>query len=559
MDHLTDKFTAARLLDEISRYIELSDPNPFKARAFEKAARAVENLEGDLAALVESGSILSVAGIGKATGQVVEEIVRTGHSQYLEELRGQFPPGIFELLRVPKLGLKKIGQLHSELGIGSLDELEEAARSGRLASLKGFGPKTAGQILEGLAFARMRESQFLLPAGLEVAESMRARLEAMEVVNAVEVAGSIRRRLEVIRNVNLVVATRTPGELPARLAELVADLAPLDEDTWKGVARGEMDILFHLTSPARFGSTLLRTTGASEFLTAFGEIPDASSENDAFKKAGQPFVQPERRESAEDLTAKKRPRLVAVSDLRGTFHVHTTFSDGRNTVEEMLAAAHARGWEYLGISDHSKVAYYAGGLSEEKLREQHAEISRHEKKVAPMRVFRGTEADILPDGTMDYGAKILARFDFVVASIHSQFQMDEERMTERMLRALDDPHVTFLGHLTGRKLLNRPGYRIDYDRIFDRAAEREVIIEINGNPNRLDIDWRHLRRAADRGVMFSIHPDAHSVSEYNAVITGSWVARKGGLSPKQIFNTRSVEQVGEWLADRRARREGAGR
>ncbi len=549
-----DKFTVARMLDEISRYIELSDPKPFRARAFENAARAVEKLEDDLDALVASGSLNGVSGIGKATGQIIEEIVKTGASPYLEELRAQYPPGIFELLRIPKLGMKKVAQIHAELGIGSLDELEEAANDGRLAKLKGFGAKTAEQILKGIAFARMRESQFLLPIGLEVAESLRARLSELDVVEDVEVSGSVRRRLEVIRNVNLVVATKHADRVVESLSSFVADLERVDDSTVKGVIRGEMDVYFHLTTPAEMASTLFRTTGGKEFVEAFGKIAKAKTEHDVFTKAGIPFVEPERRENADDLKLKKRPKLVEHDDLRGTFHVHTTFSDGRNTMQEMLAAAHGRGWEYVGISDHSVVAYYANGLSEQGLRAQHAEIDRQEKNVAPMRVFRGTEADILPSGAMDYGAKILSMFDFVIASVHSNFTMDKDEMTERMLRALDDPHVTFIGHLTGRKLLARDGYRVDYDRIFDRAAERGVMIEINGNPNRLDVDWRHIQNAVDRGVTFSINPDAHSISEYNALITGTWVARKGGLTAKQIFNTKSVDEVAEHFRKRAAQR-----
>ena len=546
-----DKFTIARLLDEISRYLELSDPKPFRARAFENAARAVERLEDDPASLVASGALYDVSGIGKGTGQVIEEIVRTGTVKMLEDLRAQFPAGIFEMLRVPKLGLKKVALLYSELGIGSLDELEEAAKSGRLAAVKGFGPKTADQILKGIGFARMRESQFLLPVGLEVGESLREHLAAFEEVEDAEVSGSVRRRLEVIRNVNIVIATKKKELVIERLGTLVADLEPLDESTYKGLARGEMEVLFHLAAPAEMGSVLLKTTGRPEFVEAFGTIPKAKSERDAFEKADIPFVEPERRETADDLRTKKRAKLIEVSQIRGTFHVHTTFSDGRNTVQEMLSAAHARGWEYVGISDHSKTAYYAGGLTEDGLRMQHAEIAREEKGVAPMRVFRGTEADILQDGSIDYGPAILSKFDFVVASVHSNFNMDRDAMTERILRAMDDPHVTFLGHLTGRKLLAREGYQVDYDRIFDKAAARGVMIEINGNPNRLDVDWRHLRNALDRGVMFSIHPDAHSISEYNAVITGTWVARKAGLSAKHIFNTRGVDEVAELLRKRR--------
>jgi DNA polymerase (family 10) len=546
-----DKFNIARTLDEISRYIQLSDPNPFKARAFEKAARAVENIEGDVEPLVESGAIYDVSGVGKATGKVVEEIVRTGRSEYLEELRGQYPPGIFELLRVPKLGLKKIGQLHSELGIGSLDDLEDATRDGRVAKLKGFGAKTAEMILKGIDFARLRESSFLLPIGLEAGELLRERLAAFDEVEDAEVSGSVRRRLEVIHNVNIVVSTKKPNEVAKKLVTLVADLQAIDDRTLKGVARGEMDVYFHLTPPAELGSTLFRTTGSTEFVETFGTVAKAKTEKDVFTKAGIPFVEPERRENADDLKVKKRPKLVEVAQLRGTFHVHTTFSDGRNTVAEMLHAAHSRGWDYVGISDHSPVAYYAGGLSEERLREQHAEIAKQEKSVAPMRVFRGTEADILQNGTMDYGEKILSKLDFVIASVHSGFTMEKDEMTDRILRAMDDRNVTFLGHLTGRKLLSRAGYSVEFERIFEKAGQRGVMIEINGNPNRLDLDWRHIKRALDLGVMFSINPDAHSVGEYNAVITGTWVARKGGLGPKQIFNTKSVDEVAQWFAEKK--------
>jgi DNA polymerase (family 10) len=546
-----DKFTVARALDEISRYISLSDSNPFKARAFEKAARAVENVEGDFEELVRTGAIYDVSGVGKATGQVVEEIVRTGTSEYLEQLRTQFPAGIFELLRVPKLGLKKIAVLHAQLGIGSLDELEAAARDGRVAKLKGFGAKTAEHILKGVAFARLRESQFLLPVGIEVGETLRERLAAIPDVEDAEVTGSVRRRLEVIRNVNLLVVTKKPAAVAKQLSALVDKLEDLGDGTWKGVARGEMDVLFHLVQPSDLGSALVRTTGSAAFLEAFGTIPKAKSEEEVFAKAGFVYVEPERRESGDDLKLKKRSKLVELKHLRGTFHVHTTFSDGRNTVGEMLSAARDRGWDYVGISDHSPAAYYAGGLTEERLRQQHAEIRRHEPDVAPMRVFRGTEADILGDGTMDYGPKVLSKLDFVVASIHSNFTMERDAMTERILRAMDDPNVTFIGHLTGRLLLSREGYTVDYDRIFDKAAETGVMIEINGNPRRLDVDWRHLRKAVDRGVVFCINPDAHSISEYNALVTGTWVARKGGLAPKHIFNTRDVDEVAELLAKRR--------
>ena len=556
-----DKWTVARVLDEIAQYVALSDPNRFKSRAFERAARAVENLEQDLVALVASNELLSTPGIGKAVGAIIGELVETGQSRYLDELRRQYPPGIFDMLRVPGFGLSRIGLVHEKLGVGSLDELEAAAREGKLAKLHGFGSKTQAKILEGIEKARRRESNFLLPIGLEAAERMRERLAKITAVEAAEVTGSVRRRLEVIRNVNIAISTRHPDAVIEALKKLVENLGerpsrpqppavPAAGKTYGGVLRGEMPLLFHISNPGNFGTTIVETTGSQEFVQALPKLPKAKTEEEVFDKIEVPFVEPERRESAEDLKRKRRVRLVQPSDLRGTFHVHTTFSDGRNSVLEMLTAARDRGYDYVGLSDHSPAAFYAGGLTVDRLREQHAEIDRHERDVAPMRVFRGTEADILPDGSIDYGDEVLSTLDFVVASIHSRFNMPKDEMTERMLNALDDPYVTFLGHITGRKLLARDGYSVDFDRVFERAGKRGVCIEINGNPNRLDLDWRHVGRALEHGVMFVITPDAHSISEMSHVISGTWVARKAGLTAKQIFNTRSVAEVEKWLRER---------
>ncbi|HSP17611.1 MAG TPA: DNA polymerase/3'-5' exonuclease PolX [Thermoanaerobaculia bacterium] len=549
-----DKWTAARVLDEIAQYVALNDPNRFKSRAFERAARAVENLDEDIDVLVGSGKLLSVPGIGKSVGAVIVEVVNTGESRYLDELRAQYPAGIFDLLRVPGLGLGKIGQLHQELGVGSLDELEAAAREGRLAKLRGFGPKTQTKVLEGIEKARRRESQHLLPTGLQLGERMRERLAKIDEIEDAEIVGSVRRRLEVIRNVNIAIATRKPAVVVKALERIVDRLEEVDEHTYRGVLASEIDVWFHLAAPAEFGTRIVETTGSREFVEALDQAsglrPQAADEKQFFEKLGVPYIEPERRESPEVLVRKKRPRLVEPSDLRGTFHVHTTFSDGRNTVLEMLTAARERGFDYVGISDHSPAAFYANGLTVERLREQHAEIARREPDVAPMRVFRGTEADILPDGSIDYGDAVLSTLDFVVASIHSRFNMPKDEMTERILKAVDDPCVTFLGHLTGRLLLSRDGYSVDYDRIFDRAAERGVLVEINGNPHRLDVDWRHIPKAIERGVMFVINPDAHSIAEMSHVISGTWVARKAGLTPKEIFNTRGVEEVAEWLNSR---------
>ncbi len=552
-----NKFDIARTLDEISDYLELSESNHFKALAFERAANSIRGLDREPADLIASGALLDTPGIGKATAAIIEELVRSGESKYAEELRSQYPPGIFELMRVPKLGLKKIGVLYETLGIGSLGELEEAARAGRLAALKGFGAKTEQSILNGIEKARRRESHFLLPIGVEVGEQIREHLAAIEEIEDAEVSGSVRRRLEVIRNVNIVIATRAQEPVVRALASFVERIERIDENTVKAFARNEIEVWFHFAKPDEFGATLLVTTGSQQFVEAFlargGKLGRARTEKELFDKSGLAWVDPERRETGDDLARKRHKRLVEVSDLRGTFHVHTTFSDGRHTVKEMLAAARERGLDYVGISDHSPAAFYARGLTVERLRDQQKEIAVQEKAVAPMRVFRGTEADILPDGSIDYDAKTLAKFDFVIASIHSRFTMTKDEMTERMLRALDDPHVTMLGHLTGRKLLTRDGYTVEYERIFEKAAANGVMIEINGNPNRLDLDWRHIRLALDLGVTFTINPDAHSTHEYNALISGTWVARKAGLSAKEIFNTKPVEEVAEYLEARHAK------
>ena len=337
-----NKWEVARVLDEIAKYVELSEANRFKSLAFEKASRAVSALDRDPGELIASGELQKTPGIGKTTASVIEEVLRTGKSRYLDELRKQYPAGIFELMRVPQLGLKKVGILYNKLGISNLDELEQACRTGRLQTLKGFGEKTQQKILEGVGFARKRESHFLLPVGLEVGEQIRERLAGIDAVENAEVSGSVRRRLEVIRNVNIAVATRDFAGVKKALRNVVANIEELDANTVKGVARNEMDVYFHLAKPQEFGSTLFRTTGSAVFVDALldraGDRP-AESEEEIFERASVPFVAPERRETADDLRRKRARSLVKLEDLRGTFHVHSTFSDGRNTILEMLTAA----------------------------------------------------------------------------------------------------------------------------------------------------------------------------------------------------------------------------
>ncbi|MGA7613826.1 MAG: helix-hairpin-helix domain-containing protein [Thermoanaerobaculia bacterium] len=569
---MTEKRDVTRTLDEIASYLEIDEPNPFKSMAFRKAARAIEDLDTGIDELVRSGEIRRTAGVGKVIAPIVVELVESGRASYLEELRAKYPPGILELMRVPGLGAKKITLLYAELGIASIDDLETAAREGRLRSIRGFGEKTAQKVLDSIASMREHAGQFLLVAALDSAELLlRALRRNLDVAAAV--TGSARRRLEVVDRVELVVATETPEET----AEAIRGIALLE-----GVARDDravhgtvrsIPLTVHLTTPDLLPLTLLFSTGTGEFVDAlrrhatsvgFELTPSAllrgaarvevDDEDAIFRRLELEPIPPELRESGAVLErAEIVTDLVDYDSIRGTFHVHSTWSDGRNTLREMIGAARELGFSYVGISDHSKAAAYAGGLTEDDLEARDAELDEITAEMPDIRIFRGTEADILQDGTIDYDPETLDRFDFVVASIHSRFRMNREEMTQRIVRALHDPHVTFLGHLTGRLLLSRAPYELDFDAVFRAAAENGVMIEINGSPKRLDVDWRHLERAMELGVSFSIHPDAHSTAEMANVIAGTWVARKGGVPRERVFNARPLADVESHLASRRAR------
>jgi DNA polymerase (family 10) len=390
---------------------------------------------------------------------------------------------------------------------------------------------------------KTQTARFLLARGVEAAESLERHLLDFEGLDAVEISGEVRRRLEVITTVELCVSAKRPAEALRAIADRgVLAGAQMEESSVRGSARHDIPAVIHVCRPAEFSERLFITTGSGEFV----EAADGKSRGRADK------VPPELRESA-DWLRRPVPTLVRLEDIRGTFHNHTTYSDGRATLEQMLTAALERGFEYVGISDHSKTAAYAGGLTEDRVEMLRAEIDSLRERFAPMRIFFGTEADILAGGGIDYADELLATFDFVVASVHSHFTMPTEEMTARIIRATENPYVTFLGHLTGRLLLAREGYSVDHERIFKAAVANGVIMEINGNPRRLDVDWRHMQRGIELGAVFSIHPDAHAVAEYNYLQSGVWAARKGGLEARHVFNTLGVDSVASHLENRRRR------
>ena len=491
-------------------------------------------------------------------------LVTTGSLPYLDALRRRFPPSLFALFRVPGLGPRKIEALREKLGITSLSELEDACRDGRIESVSGFGPAARKKILAGIAFARRSAVRRPFPEAAGAAARLRSVLAESGLVSAVEIAGEVRRGCETADTAAVVAATGSPDELFALFSSLSASEGGATREAGRfsaafpGGLRGEV----RACAAPEFGVALLSETGnalhAAEVLRRAeerGARRDAGlSEEEIYAAAGLPFVPPELREGRGEIEAAaagRLPRLIEPSDVRGLFHVHTTESDGANSLEEMVGAAAGAGFEYVAITDHSKVAGYAHGLDERRVEAQHAGIDRLRKRFPGIAIFKGTEADILPDGSIDYGDDFLSRFDVVIASVHSRFDLPEKEQTRRLVRAAENPRVSILGHLTGRLLLRRDGIAVDVRRVLDAAAASGCAVEINGSPRRLDLDWRFHRDAAERGIPLAIGPDAHAIAELDYFRNGVRVARKGGMEAKDVLNTRPAAAIRKWIAARR--------
>jgi DNA polymerase (family X) len=572
-----DSRTAAHVLRRIAAYLELNGENRFKTRAYLGAAKGLLTVGADdLKPLYESGQLASVRGLGPATLAVVRDLVETGESRYLEQLRESMPEGLLEMLDLPALTPAKIRLIHQELGIETVEELEAAARDGRLAKLPKFGPKTAEKILRGIATARDRGTMRLYYHVVVDARQLLATVRSHPRVTRAEIAGEIRRRVEVASGIEIVAAcdgdpvevaqswTRAPGVSRAEGAGASVSI---------GFADGT-HLRLHCVRPEQFGAALWLATGSTDhvrgvverlaargvtasgngFSTAGGASLALNEEAAVYDAAGMSFVEPELREGLGEVDAAARaalPSLIQASDIHGVLHCHSTYSDGKASIPEMARAARERGWSYIGITDHSQSAFYAGGLSRERVLAQLDEIDELNEASDGFRILKGIEADILADGRLDYPDEILDRFDFVVGSIHSRLSMDRAAMTERLLRALDDPHLTILAHPTGRLLLSRPPYDVDLDAVFEKAREAGAAIELNADPHRLDLDWRYLRQAKSLGIAIEIGPDAHSTAGLDYMEIGVGIARKAWLEPSDVLNAWPVEEV---LAFARARR-----
>lgn len=573
----------ADVLDEIALLLELKGDNPFKVRAYRHGAETVRNFDGDIIRLAAENELTGIKGIGEALRDKLHELATTGGLKFHQNLRAEFPPGLFELFDLEGLGPKKVKTLHEALGISSVERLREACEHGKVAALPGFGAKTQAKILDAIIRREQFAGRFLLGAVSPLATEILDTLRLHPEISRVTLAGSFRRARETVHDLDFLVATREPKLVCEDFTTLpqVESVIACGETKASVRLKNGIQCDLRAVSNAQFPFALLYFTGSKEHNVAlrslalkqglslneygFTAVADAGKalpddlhdERDIYRFLGLQYIDPELRENRGEIEAaadSTLPRLVELDNLRGTFHNHTTESDGIHTLEQMADEAMELGLQYLGISDHSKSTAIANGLDEERLAKQVASIRVLNASFSHFRLFAGSEVDILKDGSLDFDDATLATLDFCVASVHNHFHLPEDEMTRRICRAMENEHVTMLGHLTGRLLLKRDAYAVNHAMIIDCAAETRTVIELNCNPQRLDMDWRWWRRARDKGVLCSINPDAHSTRGLHHLGIGVRLARKGWLRREDVLNTRSADEVAAFLRTPKAKR-----
>ena len=574
-----DKSEIIERLEAIAILLELQGDNPFKIRAYAQGARALEALETPLEELIANDALASVRGIGSALAEKITTLQQTGELAFYDQLKAKVAPGLLEMLEIPGLGAKKVRALNQELGIDTIEALQKAAESGAVAVLKGFGAKSEAKILEGIRNREAYSARHLRWQLIPVVEGILKGLRELPAVQQAEAAGSFRRGLETVGDLDFIVASEQ--------AEAVMDWFVQQEGVREITARGStkssvrlddgLQADIRVVPNSQFAFALHHFTGSKEHNVALRQralqqglslsewgfevrgndvsLPEAvDSETALFAALGLDFIPPELREGYDELQlgeSGKVPQLIELSDLRGVFHNHTSASDGHDSLQAMAEGAAARGWDYIGIADHSKSSRQANGLNEARLLRQIDAIASYNQSAdAACHIFAGCECDILPDGSLDLDDATLARLDYLIIAVHSAFSQPREEMTRRILRAMDHPAVTMLAHPTGRLLLRREPYAVDMDAIIEKALEKKIVIEINANPKRLDMDWRWWRKAAKRGLLTSINPDAHRVAQLDYAAAGVLAARKGGLTKQSVLNTRSLAEIKEWLKSR---------
>ncbi|MBN1381268.1 MAG: DNA polymerase/3'-5' exonuclease PolX [Deltaproteobacteria bacterium] len=560
-----------RTLEDIAVLLELSGENPFKSRAYQTAARNLEKFDLDFSDWMSQGKIFEIDGIGEAIGKKITEFWETGQLDYYDKLRASIPPGHLDMLKIGGLGPKKIHTLYQELGIATVGELEYACHENRLAALKGFGKKTQENILAGIERLKHYQARRLSDEAADEAQILLEILQKSQDVTQVTIAGSLRRGNETVKDIDLLASSPRPEDLARAFAgqDRVDAVSALGATKVSVVLKSGINCDLRIVSAAEFPYALHHFTGSREHNTAmrsrakdrglkmneYGLFKGEANvvcrtEDQIFAALGLSFIPPELRENMGEIEAAEKgdlPRLVEEADIRGLFHIHTNASDGQDPLERLILSARALGMQYIGISDHSRSAYYAGGLKIEAIEKQHTLVDDLNKKHAPFHVFKGIESDILPDGSLDYDEETLAKFDFVIAAIHSQFNMSAEEMTARIVKALQNPFTTMLAHPTGRLLLSREPYAVHIMDVLDAAARFGKVLELNANPHRLDLDWRHCIIAKKRNVKIAVNPDAHQTAGLSHFRLGIKIARKGWLEKDDCLNCLSLKDMKAYL------------
>lgn len=570
---MIDKKEAAEILKRIAVLLELAGENPFKSRAYENAAGTVEKFEEDMDALLEKATAGQIKGIGKAIAENLVEMAENGRSLVLENLEAKFPEGLLELLKIQGLGPKKVKRLYEELDIKSLIELEYACLENRLSGLSGFGKKSQENILNGVSHLKKFKGRFHLHAAIKNGDEILNYLKQAGFADSIEICGSLRRGKETVKDIDLLAV----AEDSASLMDAFVSAHFVDRVTGHGATKSSvilnsgMAVDLRVVTKNEFPATLAYFTGnadhnihlrsmakekglkLNEYGLFDGDRPlPLKTERDIYAKLGMAYIPPELREDDKEYEAAligKLPVPVELSDIRGVLHCHTNFSDGTETVDAMAGACREKGYGYLGISDHSKTAVYAGGLTEDRIAQQGKRIAEWNAENPDFVVFAGIESDILSDGALDYDVAVLKTLDFVIASIHSGFTGTLEETTRRIITAIENPFTRILGHPTGRLLLGRDGYRVDMDKVIDACAANHVVIELNANPHRLDIDWRLIRRALQKGVKIAVNPDAHSIPQIDFISLGVMMAKKGWCEKSDVINCMSANEFAAFLKE----------
>lgn len=550
-EQAVNNYDIAEQFSLLAKLMDIHGENSFKSKSYSSAAFTIEKLPQQISGLPHE-KIFQVKGIGESVGKKVIEILEHGEMDLLKEYISNTPSGVLQMMNIKGLGPKKINVLWKEMKIDTIDELQKACEENRIADKKGFGGKTQQGILDSIQFQQQSAGKYLYKKVEAFAEAFTAKLKEKFPNDKFEIAGEFRRQLEIIESLEWVT-TVSSEELKNYLLNDQVQLVA-DRDCMLIVSAEETLFLrFNIASEKDFYLKLFETSCTEEFLNEWKSIAkpdDHSSEEKIFSSAQFNFIPPYLRES-KDILSKAREKsfddIVQTSDIKGLIHSHSNWSDGSYTIEEMANELIKLGFEYLVISDHSKSAGYANGLTEQRIREQHKYVDELNKKLAPFKIFKAIECDILGDGALDYENKILSTFDLVITSIHSNLDMDEEKAMMRLLGAITNPYTTILGHMTGRLLLKRKGYPVDHKTIIDACADHHVAIEINASPSRLDMDWRWIDYAMEKGLTLSINPDAHTIEEFYNVKYGVLVAQKGGLPKNKNLSSYSLQEFEDYL------------